>query len=230
MRGFLITLLFSGWCLCASSQKNELGLMLGLSGFTGDVGKVSYFNPKNSALGLIYKYNAHERYAIRFSLLNTKLEGDDSESSDAERLERGYSFTNPLWELSGAFEFNFVKYDVYSDDTQVIPYAGLGVSYFYMNKLRYKNNTKVAKSGTGTGEQNIPIIVGVKSNFASKLILGAEFGARYALSDNLDGSFFNNKRAFGNTNSKDWYFFYGFTATLKLGGGKQKSKNCRCPF
>lgn len=230
MRGILFTLLFIGGCLFATGQKNELGLILGLSGFSGDVGKEGFLNPTGSAMGVLYKYNAHERFALRGSVIYSKVKGDDTESDDPARIQRGYYFSNPVWEFGFGFEFNFLKYDVYSDDTQVIPYFATGFSYMYMNRMDYRNNDKEADLIVGTGEFNIPIIVGVKSNFAKSIILGAEIGARKTFTDAIDGSYFTERTAFGDTNNKDWYFVYALTVTFKLGGGGQKAKDCRCPF
>jgi hypothetical protein len=73
----------------------------------------------------------------------------------------------------------------------------------------------------------IPMILGIKSNITSKLILGAEVGVRYTFTDNLDGSNPKNENLqtlkFGNTNSNDWYVFTGFTLTYTFG-----EKPCYC--
>jgi hypothetical protein len=59
------------------------------------------------------------------------------------------------------------------------------------------------------------------------LILGVEVGARYTMTDNLDGSNPKNKNLaplrFGDINSKDWYVFSGFTLTFTFG-----NKPCYC--
>jgi hypothetical protein len=71
------------------------------------------------------------------------------------------------------------------------------------------------------------MIVGVKSNVMPNLILGVEVGARYTMTDNLDGSLPKNENLeplkFGNINSKDWYVFSGFTLTYTFG-----EKPCYC--
>jgi hypothetical protein len=52
------------------------------------------------------------------------------------------------------------------------------------------------------------------------LVLALETGARYTLTDNIDGSF-NQK--FGNINNNDWYVFTGATLTYTFG-----TKPCYC--
>jgi hypothetical protein len=69
--------------------------------------------------------------------------------------------------------------------------------------------------------------IGIKSNILNHLVLGVEVGARYTMTDNLDGS--NPKKEnlaplkFGNINSNDWYVFSGFTLTYTFG-----NKPCYC--
>ena len=73
----------------------------------------------------------------------------------------------------------------------------------------------------------IPMLFGLKTKLNQNFILGAEIGARYSLTDNLDGSNPKNEDLktlkFGNTNSRDWYVFSGFTLTYTFG-----EKPCYC--
>jgi hypothetical protein len=67
----------------------------------------------------------------------------------------------------------------------------------------------------------LPMVIGVKARFFSNFVIGAEVGARYTFTDNLDGSNpknnnFDNLR-FGNLNSNDWYVFSGLTLTYTFG-------------
>jgi len=65
--------------------------------------------------------------------------------------------------------------------------------------------------------------VGFKFNPNPFFVLGFEVGARYALTDNLDGSNPENQYAnnlnykFGNINNNDWYIFTGFTISFTFG-------------
>jgi hypothetical protein len=71
------------------------------------------------------------------------------------------------------------------------------------------------------------MILGIKSNITPSLIVALEMGARYTLTDNLDGS--NPKKEslkssqFGNINNNDWYVFSGLTLTYTFG-----EKPCYC--
>ena len=69
----------------------------------------------------------------------------------------------------------------------------------------------------------IPISIGFKFNPNPFFVLGFEVGARYALTDNLDGSNPENQYAnnlnykFGNINNNDWYIFTGITISFTFG-------------
>jgi hypothetical protein len=67
----------------------------------------------------------------------------------------------------------------------------------------------------------------VKANVFESIILGVEVGARYTMTDNLDGSNPKNKilapLKFGDINSNDWYVFSGITLTYTFG-----NRPCYC--
>mgnify|MGYP003400395526 FL=1 len=88
----------------------------------------------------------------------------------------------------------------------------------------YLNSNIVIKEEE-TGAFAIPMTLGIKSNVWPQLILAIEVGARYTLTDNLDGS--NPKDdslpKFGNINNNDWYVFSGVTLTYTFG-----NKPCYC--
>ncbi|SFU50920.1 hypothetical protein SAMN05216480_105197 [Pustulibacterium marinum] len=227
MRGFFFSLLCFGAILGSRAQEHELGVFLGMSNYVGDIGEMTYIKPDNFAYGIVYKWNKHPRFALRGSLMFANLKGDDDNSDLGSRLGRGLSFENNIMEVNAAFEFNFIPFEPYLDQTQTTPYVATGLSYFFMDQLRYPSSTNsVAEEyRPRKGDVSIPLMLGVKSNFLHDVILGFEIGARYAFSDNLDGSFPSYSNAgIGNTNSNDWYFFTGITATILIG----KSKKCYC--
>ena len=95
---------------------------------------------------------------------------------------------------------------------------------FYNGTLRPKS-----KPNVDINEKSVvlPIILGVKSNLTSNFVVGFEIGARYALTDAIDGSFRENTTIsvpnFGNLNNNDWYVFSGLTLTYTFG-----QKPCFC--
>lgn len=213
----------------SQSQTHEIGVFLGGSNFIGDVGATTYIAPNKLAFGGIYKWNRSPRHSFRFSLIYSELVGDDLKSDDARRQERGYEFNNHIVEASLGLEFTFFDFDLHNGRTIATPYLYSGISathhdnYFFTLQGVYKseNTTSIA--------YGIPMVLGFKVKFLEDFVLAAEIGARYTLSDELDGSVpdYDNDaiNAFGNKNNNDWYVFTGMTLTYTFG-----KKPCYCVF
>ncbi|GAB3710509.1 type IX secretion system protein PorG [Flavobacterium koreense] len=208
-----------------NAQIHEVGVFLGGSNYIGDVGKANYVNPNELAYGLIYKWNKSPRHSWRISYTQSKITANDLDSDVPGRFKRGYDFENNIKELSLGLEFNFFDFNLHNFDKLVTPYVYSGLSYTNYDELYVING--VSKIDINHGTFAIPMIVGVKSNIMPNLILGVEVGARYTMTDNLDGSLPKNEDLeplkFGNINSKDWYVFSGFTLTYTFG-----EKPCYC--
>ncbi|GAA4050352.1 DUF6089 family protein [Flavobacterium chungnamense] len=208
-----------------NAQIHEVGVFLGGSNYIGEVGKANYVNPNELAYGLIYKWNKSPRHSWRISYTQSKITANDLDSEVPGRYKRGYDFENSIKELSLGLEFNFFDFNLHNFDKIVTPYVYSGLSYTNYDELYVING--VSKIDINHGTFAIPMIVGVKSNIMPNLILGVEVGARYTMTDNLDGSLPKNENLeplkFGNINSKDWYVFSGFTLTYTFG-----EKPCYC--
>ena len=95
MKTYLILLLFiciSSNCL---SQINEVGFIAGCVNYVGDVGRTNYIYPKNTGYSFMYKYNLNPRIAIRANFSSFTISGDDADSENKIRQERGIKFENP---------------------------------------------------------------------------------------------------------------------------------------
>jgi hypothetical protein len=208
-----------------NAQIHEVGVFLGGANYVGDVGKTNYVNPNELAFGFIYKWNKSPRHAYRFSYNQSKLIGNDLDSEVPGRLKRGFNFENSVKEFSLGLEFNFFDFNLHQMEQKITPYVFTGLSYFIYDELFMINKTTKLDFTSSTFA--IPMVVGIKSNITPTLILGAEIGARYTFTDNLDGSNPENERLenlkFGNLNSNDWYFFTGLTLTYTFG-----EKPCYC--
>ena len=208
-----------------NAQIHEVGVFLGGSNYIGDVGKTNYINPNELAFGLVYKWNRSPRHAWRISYTQSKITANDLDSKVPGRYKRGYDFENNIKEVSAGLEFNFFDFNLHEFGRIVTPYVYTGISYTNYDELYVVGG--VSKIDINSGVFAIPMTVGIKSNIAPNFILGFEAGARYTLTDNLDGSLPKNEDLqslkFGNINSKDWYVFTGFTLTYTFG-----EKPCYC--
>lgn len=196
----------------ASAQQIEIGPYAGGSNYIGDVGNSTYINPNSLLGGVIFKYNASTRHSFRLSLLHTNLQADDLDSRDHRRQERGYSFSTGLTEISAGLEFTFWEFNLTRSDNHGSPYIFTGVNYYFADRLTTSPDQIIRENGT-EGNFSIPISLGYKHRLSSLLAGGIEIGARYALTDNLDGSHSGDFN-FGNPTTNDWYVFTGVYITF----------------
>jgi hypothetical protein len=210
-----------------NAQINEIGVFLGGSNFVGDVGSTTYIAPEKLAFGVLYKWNKSPRHAYRFSYMQSTIAGNDRDSDETARSNRGYSFENTIKEFSAGLEFNFFDFNLHDYHTKVTPYIYSGLNFFIYDQLyRFTSSPNITESSRSSSF-GIPIILGVKSNISPHFVLGLEAGARYTFTDAIDGSNPNTESAnilkFGNLNNNDWYVFSGITLTYTFG-----QKPCYC--
>ncbi len=216
--------------LSAFSQTYEIGGFLGGANFIGDVGKTTYIAPNTPVFGAIFKWNRTARHSFRGSILFAKIEGDDNDSKESRRKERGYSFENNIAEISVGIEYTFWEFNMYSGKPASTPYMYTGLTYFWYNAL-YKPSIGDIKEYDNASAVAIPMTLGYKATLGTKFIIAAEIGARYTFTDGLDGSNpekeleGNESLKFGNVNNNDWYVFTGITLTYTFG-----RKPCYCNF
>ena len=219
----LFNLIFLFFFFTMSAQIHEVGVFLGGSNYIGDVGLTTYISPNEPAIGILYKWNKSPRHSYRFSYTQSKISANDLDSKEPSRNQRGYRFENSIKEVSLGLEFNFFDFNLHEIKRKYTPYVYSGISYFRYDELYVVSGETLKDSGTGSFA--IPMTLGVKSNVSSHIILALEVGARYTLTDNLDGSNPNNESLakFGNINNNDWYVFSGLTLTYTFG-----NKPCYC--
>jgi len=229
MRYFLAVLLITILSFSGISQTYEVGGFLGGTNYIGDIGKTNYIAPNNLAFGGIFKWNRSARHSFRGTIIVGEISGDDADSSEERRKQRGYSFNNTITEVSVGLEYTFWEFNLHSGYPQSTPYLYTGLTYFGYNSLYKRGDTIVEYDGAGAVA--IPMVIGFKTSLGTRFILGFEIGARYTFTDNLDGSNPNKGLAdeptlkFGNINSDDWYVFTGATLTIAFG-----RKPCYCNF
>lgn len=222
MRNYLV-LMLTFLCVSMSAQTYEIGVFAGGANNIGDVGRFNYILPSDIAYGGLFKWNKSKRYAWRASVIYGKFTADDTKSNMTSRQQRGYVVKNSILEASAGLEFNFVEYNLHKLGRAFTPYLYTGVTYFRYG-YDYVDAGQQISFGQKDGSFAIPMVVGAKIRLNQFLILGAEIGARYTFTDNLDAS--NPEKSninqqldvdFGNIFSDDWYVFSGFTLTYTFG-------------
>jgi hypothetical protein len=218
MRRIVLLVILLSATFPAAAQIHEIGVFTGGSNYIGDIGAANYINPNQLAFGFVYKWNKSSRYSYRASLIFTELSGDDANSDINSRVQRDFQFKNSIRELSIGMEFNFLPFNLHNFSRPVTPYIYGGLSYFSYSDLNF--NGGVVEDNGNRNTFAIPMTLGIKGKLGKHLVLGAEVGARYTFTDNLDGSNPNNANgdlSFGNIYSDDWYVFSGITLTYTFG-------------
>lgn len=217
LRALLFIFIISSFT--ATAQNYEIGVWGGGSNMISDVGRTSYILPTDAAAGLLFRLNRSKRHSFRVQASYTQLSARDRQSEDVSRVERDLELDYNVLEFAVGMEFTFVEYDLHKTKPQFSPYLHLSFA-----ALRYDayglNDQGVLESQGGRTGYAIPFGLGVKFSVARKWILGFELGARYAFTDNLDGSDpdgADGVRSFGNLNNNDWYMFSGATLTYTFG-------------
>ncbi|MDW5287357.1 DUF6089 family protein [Formosa sp. PL04] len=200
---YIIVLIINLFCLQLSySQIHEFGVFIGGSSLIGDVSEPQ-ITPNQLALGGLYKWNKTSRYSWRISGIISEFQTTEDKASKT------------VGEISAGLEFNFFEFDLHHSGITQTPYLYTGLS-----TIMYKDESLNNKLALG-----IPITFGYKFRISQSFILGAEIGARYTFTDNLDGSnYIDNTNpdapidySFGNLNNNDWYVFTGITVTYTFG-------------
>ncbi|PTX44414.1 hypothetical protein C8P64_0393 [Christiangramia gaetbulicola] len=231
MRYLIAFVVMAFFTITTYSQEVEVGVFAGGANFIGDVGRTNYILPNTPVGGLIAKWNRSSRHALRLTLLYAEIAADDTKSSDTRRQQRGYSFENTIAEASLGLEFNFWDFDLTDPLPQSTPYLYTGITYFRADHVWLKNGRANNLVNEGSNfEFAIPMVMGYKEAVTEHIIGAFEIGARYTLTDNLDGSWpeeYLGRREpsaeFGNRNTNDWYVFTGITFTFTFG-----RKPCYC--
>ncbi len=217
---FIIVLLFVFISGLINAQTYEVGVFAGGANNIGDVGRTNFILPSGPAFGALFKWNKSKRYAWRASMIYGEFTADDNKSDLSSRQQRGYVMDNAILEASAGLEFNFVEYNLHKLGPAFTPYLYTGLTYFRYD-YNYFDAAQLQDLNQREGGLSIPMTVGLKARLNQFLILGAEVGARYTFTDNLDAS--NPEKSnfeefrFGNIFSDDWYVFSGITLTYTFG-------------
>ena len=216
MKTYLILLLFiciSGNCL---SQINEVGFIVGGANYVGDVGSTTYIQPKNIGSSIMYKYNLNPRIAIRGNFSAFSISGDDADSENVIRQERGIKFENPINEFAIGIEYNFYEYDLSSKDKSSTPYILFQIAAVDYETPRLQNADRTFNFTRNTAI-SIPLGIGFKTKIIEKIAFAVETTVRYTFTDELDYSTNRFPQLnFGGT-SNDWYMFSGVSLVYTFG-------------
>ncbi len=189
------------------NKRYELGILVGNSGYLGDLNKSDFFSKQPQAgVGLLGRYYYNERWTFRGGLTFGKLTGSDANFAD--RAGRGFKTASPITDLSATVEWDFFGKKRFSYDTATYqvkfkrtlsPYffTGLGLGFTSPKAdftgtpttLAVYRQGAVADQAAKYSSTNIvvPFGFGIKYDINENFVIALEAGFRFAFSDYLDG-------------------------------------------
>ena len=188
--------------LFAHAQRHEIGIQLGTSNLTGDIGKTKYINPFPNNINnlanegipfygaIMYRMNFNPYQSVRFRLAYNHIQFNDKYAQELYRASRGLYGTNSVYEASAIFDSNFLPVNE-EQKSMLSPYIFGGISGLMFNTTLEGNKFGFA----------IPFGAGLKYKFNYNWALFGEFMFRATNSDTLD---YSDEYNLGNLNSKDW--------------------------
>ena len=188
--------------LFAHAQRHEIGIQLGTSNLTGDIGKTKYINPFPNSINnlanegipfygaIMYRMNFNPYQSVRSRLAYNHIQFNDKYAQELYRASRGLYGTNSVYEASAIFDYNFLPVNE-EQKSMLSPYIFGGISGLMFNTTLEGNKFGFA----------IPFGAGLKYKFNYNWALFGEFMFRATNSDTLD---YSDEFNLGNLNSKDW--------------------------
>jgi len=196
------------------AQDGEIGPFVGGAFYIGEINPSKVFYSPSLVYGGVFRHNFSERYALRIEGSHTVLSGNDADSEYAYQLERNYSFSTRLTDLSAGIELNFLPYDKQEQSSKYFtPYVYSGVSFLVVSEN--KDPFTFA----------IPFGFGFKFAASKKISIGAEWTIRKTFTDYIDKisddyisasrtTYENKQRSYSGDN--DWYSYAGIIITFQI--------------
>ncbi len=189
-------------CLSYSSfsQYAEAGVFLGSSNYLGDISPNGLAPSEyNIAFGMFGRYNVNRFFAVKASLFQGQISGNDANNTMTSGLrQRNLNFRTSIIELGVTGEYHLAPLEIRAGKISV-PYLFAGIAGFYFNpQAEYRGNwynlQPLGTEGQAMSVEGkysrlsvaIPFGFGIKINVNSKLNVGVEFGARKTITDYLD--------------------------------------------
>lgn len=193
---------------------NEIGVSVGGTNYTGDVGNELFINPNAVGWGLKYKRNINSRLSYRAAYSYVPITDHNKRSFNKAKQKIDYGFVNVINELSFGIEFNYFAYDVLSYDKGHTPYLFIELAGFSFDDARSFDSATNKATFTKKFSYSIPFGIGYKSKITDHLGYALELKVTPTFEDNLDYSVIRKE---GNFDTNDWYYFTGFTLTYSFG-------------
>lgn len=187
----------------STAQSREMGLMLGVMGYKGDLNPVM-FNDKflHPGIGIVYRRYYNNHWAFRAGFNYGRVSADDAMAEDSFSINRNLSFRSDIMELQGGYEFNFFPYQTANPATFFTSYLFAGLAIYRFNPKAELNGQWYALQPLGTEGQgteiyperkpysrisiSMPFGGGLKFKLTKRFCTVIELGVRRCFLDYLD--------------------------------------------
>ena len=222
MKKLIVFISFICITTTSKAQINEIGIFAGASNYVGDIGPEYYINPNNFMGGIIYKWNANPRMALRGTFTYIELSSNDANATNNARKLRGLRFTNSIKELAVGLEYNYFDYNIDNYNQRQTPYILLEIAALNYKTVTREISPEVYEYGSKTSFA-IPFGVGYKFAIGRRFAMAFELRATYTFTDEIDYNYYEEgpnripSLEFGNPNSNDWYTLAGVSFVYAFG-------------
>jgi hypothetical protein len=210
----------------------EVGVMLGMSSYEGDVRcledeKTNVFTKSKFAFGININKNLSKNFSAGLTYSNTTLSGSDQDGSvSSGRTKRNFNFSNNLNEI--ALRLNYFVLGHKQPKLSPYIFGGAGFSIgsadvnYNVNQQSAQSKALISKDISESSSSSMVLPLGIGFRFAlSELInVKAEVGMRFGANDYLDGV--SNS---GSTKYGDYYGMGGVVVSYSFGSNVAKSTN-----
>ena len=135
-------------------QSREMGIMLGVMNYKGDLQKATFADQNNlPGFGFLYRRSYSNHWAFKTAISYGHIKADDAQSDDPFSKNRNLNFKTTILEGTGQFKFNFFPYQTANPSTLFTPYMSVGLSIFRFNPKAYYNGAYIDLQPLGTEGQ-----------------------------------------------------------------------------
>ena len=209
----------------ARGRFTEAGFMFGTANYSGDVAERNIeWKETRLSYGFLVRHHFNPHFALRAHIYTGTISGDDANTNKAAR---SYRFSAARFEGALVGEWTpFPKYKLTRTGIfvpRVQPYFFAGVGYtnaqpraeYYGPEDRRNEFLKIPlpEEDLRTRFLLAPFGFGLRADVNEYFLVGFDGGFRPVFSDDLDGMKIN-----GNPTKDDWYYFFGLTFSVILGG------------
>jgi hypothetical protein len=183
-------------------HEGEIGITFGAAHYFGDLNNRAAVNRPKPSVGFFMRKQIGNYVAVRLAANYAELGYSDRYSDVEFNRRRNLSFNSHLFEVGLQGDFNFFRFEPWSDEFFFTPYVTLGAAIFNYNPYAYLDGEKHFLRPLGTEGQgsvqypertfyknmafSFPIGMGVKYNLTKSINLILEVAHRFTTTDYLD--------------------------------------------